>query len=175
MPLVDPRTGKQRRGASGQPVWFGRRIRTRIFRQTSCAARLQTLDLGRPVSPYTVAQELGHESGEMVRRVYARLGEGPTPGETPELRLEQWFDERDGQAFARPPATRGYHQGGTPLELGVRKPGSALFSGAIAVPKGLSRYGSVAQLDRALASGARGRAFESRRAHSGNQNPAVTY
>ena len=31
----------------------------------------------------------------------------------------------------------------------------------------LALIGSVAQLDRALASGARGRAFESRRAHSG--------
>ncbi len=34
--------------------------------------------------------------------------------------------------------------------------------------------GSVAQLDRALASGARGRAFESRRAHSGSSAPAST-
>ena len=35
-------------------------------------------------------------------------------------------------------------------------------------------YGSVAQLDRALASGARGRAFESRRAHSGRSAPVDT-
>jgi hypothetical protein len=34
--------------------------------------------------------------------------------------------------------------------------------------------GSVAQLDRALASGARGRAFESRRAHSGRSSPVDT-
>jgi hypothetical protein len=36
----------------------------------------------------------------------------------------------------------------------------------------LHNLGSVAQLDRALASGARGRAFESRRAHSGKSSPA---
>ena len=37
-----------------------------------------------------------------------------------------------------------------------------------------SNNGSVAQLDRALASGARGRAFESRRAHSGRSSPVDT-
>jgi hypothetical protein len=39
----------------------------------------------------------------------------------------------------------------------------------------LATSGSVAQLDRALASGARGRAFESRRAHSRERSPVVTY
>jgi len=50
-------------------------LRTKMFRHTYCAARLQTLDRGAPVSTYTVARELGHESEAMVRRVYARLGE----------------------------------------------------------------------------------------------------
>lgn len=49
-------------------------IRTKAFRHTYCAARLQTLDEGAPVSTYTVARELGHESEAMVRRVYAHLG-----------------------------------------------------------------------------------------------------
>jgi hypothetical protein len=49
-------------------------IRTKAFRHTYCAARLQTLDQGAPVSTYTVARELGHESEAMVRRVYAHLG-----------------------------------------------------------------------------------------------------
>ena len=168
VPLVDPRTGKPRRRASGQPMWSGRRVRTRMFRQTYCAARLQTLDQGRPVSVYTIAQELGHESGEMVRRVYARLGKVRHRAEAPEFRPEHWFEERDGRLVARHPGSGGYHQGGGSLELGVRKPLLALFSGTIAGPQAVSPYGSVAQLDRALASGARGRAFESRRAHSGS-------
>ena len=49
--------------------------------------------------------------------------------------------------------------------MALRKPiGAATFH---------LRLGSVAQLDRALASGARGRAFESRRAHSGSSSPRL--
>ena len=55
-----------------------------LTHQTYCAARLQTLDHGRPVSLYTVAQELGHESEGMVRRVYARLGKSRYRAEAPE-------------------------------------------------------------------------------------------
>jgi len=39
-----------------------------------CAARLQTPDAGAPVSIYTVARELGHQSDEMVKRIFAHLG-----------------------------------------------------------------------------------------------------
>ncbi len=49
-------------------------LRTRRLRHTYCAARLQTLDQGAPVSIYTVAHELGHASLDMVERVYAHLG-----------------------------------------------------------------------------------------------------
>jgi integrase len=45
-----------------------------MFRHTYCAARLQTLDQGAPVSVYTVAKELGHGGETMVRRVYGHLG-----------------------------------------------------------------------------------------------------
>ena len=171
VPVLDPKTGKQRRSAAGQLMWTGRRIRTRVFRQTYCAARLQTLDHGRPVSLYTVAQELGHDSEEMVRRVYGRLGKIRHRAEAPEFRAEQWFEVIEGQLVAKQAAAQGYHQGGVVLELGVGKPGLALFSGTIPPTQAVSPYGSVAQLDRALASGARGRAFESRRAHSGNTAP----
>jgi hypothetical protein len=82
-----------------------------------------------------------------------------------------WSAQVDGRLVAKQAAAGGYHHGGTPLELGVRKAGLALFSGTIAGPQAVSPYGSVAQLDRALASGARGRAFESRRAHSGKIFP----
>src|SRR5438874_12906294 len=50
-------------------------LRTKLFRHTYCAARLQTLDRGAPVSTYTVARELGHESEPIVRRVCAHLGD----------------------------------------------------------------------------------------------------
>jgi len=42
--------------------WKVDEIRCKRFRHTYCAARLQTLDQGAPVSPFTVARELGHSS-----------------------------------------------------------------------------------------------------------------
>ena len=174
VPVLDPRTGKQSRTAAGQLVWAGQRIRTRVFRQTYCAARLQTLDHGRPVSLYTVAQELGHESEEMVRRVYGRLGKSRHRAEAPEFRPEQWFEEVGGQLVPKQASVGGYPQETRVLKFGLRETAPARFSGTVAPPQAVSPYGSVAQLDRALASGARGRAFESRRAHSGKSSPAST-
>ena len=46
--------------------WKRGETRTRLFRHTYCAARLQTL---APVSIYTVARELGHQSYEMVKLI----------------------------------------------------------------------------------------------------------
>ena len=54
--------------------------RSKMFRHTYTAARLQTLDQGAPVSVYTVAKELGHGGETMVRRVYGHLGQGAAPG-----------------------------------------------------------------------------------------------
>jgi integrase len=45
-----------------------------MFRHTYCAARLQTLDNGAPVSVFTVANELGHGGTALVNRVYGHLG-----------------------------------------------------------------------------------------------------
>jgi integrase len=55
--------------------WQPGEIRTRAFRHTYCAARLQTVDRGAPVSLYTVARELGHGGLTMVQRVYSHLGD----------------------------------------------------------------------------------------------------
>src|SRR5207245_1145609 len=44
------------------------------LRHTYCAARLQTLDGGAPVSPFTVGRELGHGGDALVRKVYGHLG-----------------------------------------------------------------------------------------------------
>jgi integrase len=54
--------------------WKAGEIRAKMFRHTYCAARLQTLDHGAPVSVYTVARELGHGSTAMVEKVYSHLG-----------------------------------------------------------------------------------------------------
>ncbi len=55
--------------------------RARIFKQpklyacrhTYCATRLQTLDGGKPVSPYTVMEEMGHRGLSLIERVYGHL------------------------------------------------------------------------------------------------------
>ena len=49
-------------------------LRTRMLRHTYCAARLQTTDAGKPISPYTVAREMGHGDLDMVLRIYGHLG-----------------------------------------------------------------------------------------------------
>jgi integrase len=69
--------------------WKAGEIRSKMFRQTYCAARLQTLDHGAPVGPYTVARELGHGSTAMVEKVYSHLGTLRHRSEVVEYRVEQ--------------------------------------------------------------------------------------
>jgi len=80
--------GGQLQDAKGRPLWRGT-VRSRMFRHTYCAARLQTTDQGAPVSIYTVAQELGHGSEAMIRRVYGHLGHMRHRVEVVEYRVEQ--------------------------------------------------------------------------------------
>ncbi len=49
--------------------WTAGEIRSKMFRHTYCATRLQTVDQGAPVSAYTVAKEMGHGGESMVRKV----------------------------------------------------------------------------------------------------------
>ena len=49
-------------------------IRSKAFRHSYTAARLQTLDNGHPVAPWTVARELGHSGTAMIEKVYGHLG-----------------------------------------------------------------------------------------------------
>lgn len=74
---------------AGLAGWRRGQIRAKMFRHTFCAARLQTLDHGAPVSPYTVAKELGHGGEAMVRRVYGHLGTVRHRAEVVEYRVEQ--------------------------------------------------------------------------------------
>lgn len=69
--------------------WKPGEIRSKMFRHTYCAARLQTLDRGAPVSVYTVARELGHGGESMVRRVYGHLGHVRHRVEVVEYRVHQ--------------------------------------------------------------------------------------
>ena len=69
--------------------WKGGEIRSKIFRHTYCAARLQTLDQGSAVSVYTVAREMGHGGEAMVRHVYGHLGEVRHRAPVVEYRVEQ--------------------------------------------------------------------------------------
>ena len=69
--------------------WNKGEIRSKMFRHTYCSARLQTLDGGAPVSPFTVGKELGHGGTSMVQRVYSHLGQVRHRSEVVEYRLEQ--------------------------------------------------------------------------------------
>jgi integrase len=69
--------------------WKTGEIRTKMFRHTYTAARLQTTDHGAPVAVYTVSRELGHTSTAMVEKVYSHLGTIRHRAATPEFRIEQ--------------------------------------------------------------------------------------
>jgi integrase len=69
--------------------WQRGEFYTRALRHSYCAARLQTLDHGAPVTPYTVSREMGHGSLDMVERVYAHLGTIRHRSEVVEYRVEQ--------------------------------------------------------------------------------------
>ena len=73
--------------------WQKGEIRTRVARHSYTLARLQTTENGAPVSPYTVAREMGWRSLEMIFETYGHLG---TVGERKpfvEYRVEQWQPE----------------------------------------------------------------------------------
>jgi integrase len=61
-------------------------LRTKMLRHTYCAARLQTLDHGRPISIYTVAQEMGHGDLKLIKKIYGHLGTVRHRGEAVEFR-----------------------------------------------------------------------------------------
>jgi integrase len=69
--------------------WKPGEIRTKMLRHTYCAARLQTLDRGAPVSPFTVAKEIGHGGRALVDRVYGHLGEIRHRSDVVEYRVSQ--------------------------------------------------------------------------------------
>lgn len=95
----------------GERAWAAGEIRTKMFRHTYCAARLQTLDRGAPVSPFTVARELGHGGQLLVDRVYGHLGDVRQRLQVVAYRIEE-HSERMGIASQR---------GRTSLASGARR------------------------------------------------------
>lgn len=85
--MADPRTILA--DAAERAGWKPEEITSKMFRHTYCAARLQTLDRGAPVSVYTVGKELGHGRYALVKRVYGHLGEVRHRAEVVEYRVEQ--------------------------------------------------------------------------------------
>ena len=67
-------------------------VHLHTLRHTYCAARLQTLDHGAPVSVFTVARELGHTSTALVERIYGHVAGVRHRSEVVEYRVEQHAD-----------------------------------------------------------------------------------
>lgn len=76
-------------GIAERAGWQAGEIRTKALRHTYCAARLQCLDRGHPIAPWTVAKEMGHGGRDLVDRVYGHLGQVRHRSEHVEYRIEQ--------------------------------------------------------------------------------------
>ena len=68
--------------------WAKGKIRSKMFRHTYSAARLQTLDHGAPVSAFTVSREMGHGGTGLVDRIYGHVSDVRQRGEVVEFRVE---------------------------------------------------------------------------------------
>jgi integrase len=64
------------------------KVRAYPMRHTYVSARLQTLDGGQPVSPFTVMKEVGHTSLKMIETVYGHVGQVRQRAEVVEFRFD---------------------------------------------------------------------------------------
>jgi integrase len=69
--------------------WEAGAITSKMFRHSYASSRLQTVDRGAPVALWTVKQEMGHGSGDMIREVYGHLGSTRHRAEVVEYRVKQ--------------------------------------------------------------------------------------
>jgi integrase len=69
--------------------WKSGEITSKWFRRTYASARLQTVEHGAWVSPFTVAKELGHGSLAMVMKIYGQLGQFRHRSKVVKDRVEQ--------------------------------------------------------------------------------------
>ena len=68
---------------------IGKEVTTHTLRHTYAATRIQTLDHGAPVSPYTVMRELGHRSLKLIEETYGHLQDRRNRSEFVEYREAQ--------------------------------------------------------------------------------------
>jgi integrase len=92
-----PRTGRMTHDirkaldAIGKRVGFpAGEVRAHGLRHTYCATRIQTTDHGAPVSLYTVMEEMGHTSLDLIKQRYGHLQDNPHRSPVVEFRVEQW-------------------------------------------------------------------------------------
>lgn len=83
------------------------RITPHGLRHSYIAGRLQTLDRGAPVSVYTVAREVGHNSTVMIERVYGHIHDRTAAGglEVVEFRMRPTRDTTGDTTEAPAPGT----------------------------------------------------------------------
>ncbi len=79
--------------AAARVGFAARTVNLYAFRHSFCAAALQLLDRGAPISPYTVAKWLGHGGTALVNRVYGHLGDVRHRAEVMEFRVERHADK----------------------------------------------------------------------------------
>lgn len=70
-------------------------VRLHDLRHTYCAASLQLLDRGAPISKWTVASRMGHGGTRLIDKIYGHLGEVRHRSEELEFRVDQ-HEERLG-------------------------------------------------------------------------------
>jgi integrase len=70
-------------------LWKSGDVRCKALRHTYTAARLQTLENGKPVALFTVSRELGHANTKLVEEVYGHVGNAPHRSEVVEYRVTQ--------------------------------------------------------------------------------------
>ena len=95
--LRDLRTGMKN---ALQAAGIENRTTFHTLRHTYGATRMQTLDNGAPISPYTVMRELGHSSLAMIEKVYGHLQDVRHRSEVVEYRVAEPVPIKRGRVAA---------------------------------------------------------------------------
>ncbi len=78
--------------ATVREAGISKHVTTHTFRHTYAATRIQTLDHGAPVSPYTVMRELGHRSLKLIEETYGHLQNRRSRSDVVEYREPQTLE-----------------------------------------------------------------------------------
>jgi integrase len=101
---IDPETGEPKRtplmstdvrkildAVAERAGWGAGEIRSKMFRHTYTAARLQTVERGEAVAQFKGGRELGHGGDSLVKRVYGHLGSVRHRAQHVEFKLDAHF------------------------------------------------------------------------------------